>query len=69
MEKVDDAVDGLPRRAHLSLDDLQAKLKQVDRLMKIIGCNHQANADYHELFGVDKEKAAMDRSKPPVRLT
>jgi hypothetical protein len=67
--KVADAADGLPRRAHLSLDGLQAKLKQVDRLMKITGWSHQANVDYHELFGVDKEKAAMDRSKPPVRLT
>jgi len=53
----------------LSLEDLLAKLNQVQRLMNITGWSTQANADYHELFGVDKEKEAMKRSKPPVHLT
>jgi len=66
MSKMDE--DGTPH-ADLTLDGLQTKLKQVDRLMKISGWSSQANTDYLELFGVDKEQEAMDRHKPPVRLT
>lgn len=61
-------VDGT-HLAHLTLEQLQAKLKQVDRLMKISSWTDQANTDYMELFGVDKEREAMDRNKPPIKMS
>lgn len=66
MEKVD-AV-GTPY-AHLSLTELKAKLEQVRSLMNISSWSSQANDGYYELFGVDKDKEAMNRGKLPVRST
>ena len=62
-------IDNYTPQVHLSLDELLGKLQQVKRLMQITGWTEQANTDYYELFGVDKEKEAMDRAKPPVRST
>jgi len=37
--------------------------------MDINGWSSQANTDYYELFGVDKEKEALGGGKPLVRST
>lgn len=66
MEKVDAVGNSY---AHLSLKQLQSKLEQVSRLMNISSWSPEANDDYYELFGVDKEKEALKRGKPPVHST
>lgn len=53
----------------LSLNELLDRLKKVDRLMNIWKWSSQANNDYLELFGVDKEKEAMKSGKASVRST
>lgn len=50
-------------QARLTLDEILAKLRQVERLMNITGWTEQANMDYYELFGVDKKKEHMRRNK------
>jgi hypothetical protein len=55
-------------QAQLTLDEILAKPRQVERLMNINGWTDQANRDYHELFGVDKSKEAMRRNKSPPQL-
>eukprot|EP00549_Striatella_unipunctata_P023122 CAMPEP_0118680904 /NCGR_PEP_ID=MMETSP0800-20121206/4635_1 /TAXON_ID=210618 ORGANISM="Striatella unipunctata, Strain CCMP2910" /NCGR_SAMPLE_ID=MMETSP0800 /ASSEMBLY_ACC=CAM_ASM_000638 /LENGTH=340 /DNA_ID=CAMNT_0006577127 /DNA_START=229 /DNA_END=1251 /DNA_ORIENTATION=- len=62
------APDGNPY-GQLSLSELLERLDRVDRLMKIDGWNDQANKDYLDLFGVDKNKEAMRRSGRSVELT
>jgi hypothetical protein len=52
-------VDGSPH-AHLSFEQLQAKLNQTIRLMNISRWTDQANQDYQELFGVNKEEDALN---------
>jgi hypothetical protein len=56
-------------QAHLSYDELLGKLDQVQRLMNITGWTEQANQDYYQLFGVDKEKEALRKGKSPVSTT
>ena len=54
---------------HLSYDQLIQKLQKVERLMNIWSWTPQANADYFELFWVDKEEKALENGKPPVART
>lgn len=49
--------------AQLSLGELQSKLGQIQRLMNITSWTEQANLDYLELFGVDKNKEKMSHHK------
>lgn len=49
--------------AQLSLGELESKLAQVQRLMNITSWTDQANTDYLELFGVDKNKERMSRHR------
>lgn len=58
--------DGSPQ-AELTWGQLQAKLKQMIRLMDITGWTNQANQDYLELFGVNKGMNAHTW-KPDQRL-
>ena len=61
-------LDGASPRAHLTLDQLQAKLKRLTRLMNITTAwTKQANKDYLDLFGVDK-KAVAKKWRPYHRL-
>jgi hypothetical protein len=55
-------------QAHLTLEAILAKLRQVERLMNINEWTDQANRDYYELFGVDKNKEAVRRNKSPVKI-
>jgi len=40
--------------AHLTYDELMGKLDRIDRLMSINSWSEEANADYNDLFNVDK---------------
>eukprot|EP00339_Tiarina_fusa_P020331 CAMPEP_0117073676 /NCGR_PEP_ID=MMETSP0472-20121206/51880_1 /TAXON_ID=693140 ORGANISM="Tiarina fusus, Strain LIS" /NCGR_SAMPLE_ID=MMETSP0472 /ASSEMBLY_ACC=CAM_ASM_000603 /LENGTH=194 /DNA_ID=CAMNT_0004798331 /DNA_START=574 /DNA_END=1155 /DNA_ORIENTATION=- len=60
--------DGSPY-GHLSLDQLLDKLQKVERLMGIWSWTPQANADYYELFGVNKDAEALKHGKPAVSTT
>ena len=53
---------------HLTFDELMNKLDTIDRLMTIDGWTAQANADYKNLFNVDKDLGATTIWSPEDRL-
>ena len=57
--------DGSPR-GKLSYDELLAKLDRIESLMSIDGWDEEANANYLDLFFVDKNKEAMNRGTKSV---
>eukprot|EP00546_Thalassionema_frauenfeldii_P003938 CAMPEP_0178922558 /NCGR_PEP_ID=MMETSP0786-20121207/16225_1 /TAXON_ID=186022 /ORGANISM="Thalassionema frauenfeldii, Strain CCMP 1798" /LENGTH=357 /DNA_ID=CAMNT_0020596945 /DNA_START=33 /DNA_END=1107 /DNA_ORIENTATION=+ len=59
-------LDGNRPRGKLSYDQLLAKLDTLDRIMSIDGWTDQANADYLDLFFVDKTEEAVKNGKHPI---